>query len=135
MLAGVDILKPLMTQHGFVFEMTEAQPGSGGLFVEGVFRRSSGRTLKLWLRESLSVTYCMATNCLTHDEYMRFLDCRKQAKYPTFSDNPLDAFEALASDLADYCADFLSGDGRQFQAFCAELSRNPSKFKGFGALE
>lgn len=65
-----------------------------------------------------------------HEAYMKFLGKHRDAKYPGFSDDPMDAFLALASDIQNFCQNFVDGDGEEVQKFAVELAENPNKFDG-----
>lgn len=61
---------------------------------------------------------------------MKFLGMHRDAKYPGFSDDPIDAFLALSSDMRKFCKNFVDGDGREVQLFARELAQNPNRFDG-----
>jgi hypothetical protein len=71
---------------------------------------------------------------LMHEDYMRHIGHKRDARYPGFSSDPLDAFRDLAYDLVHFCGDFLSGSGDSFRAACAAEEKSPRPY-GFKALE
>jgi hypothetical protein len=130
LLSGSKILDPVMSRHGFAFHLEGEGKGSGGDFARGRYRRLD-RALELHYRWDLGlVTYHIGDAELDHEAYMRCLGVWGENRYPGFPKIPLESFGDLAHDLKAYCYDFLSGDGREFLTFAAELRRDPSKFKG-----
>ena len=134
--AGAEILRPTLEPHGFAFRIEREGPrSSGGPFAQGAFvsRKtlfSRRKRLEFHFRWSLGlVSYHVGRTSLSHDDYMRSLGVQRDAEYPGFSDEPLDAFRHLASDLARFCQDFVRGDGAQFRRFANEIKKNPTKFK------
>jgi len=117
---GARILEPFLAPHGFSFSFREEGDSSGGPFAWGEFR-SGQRRLALHMRWSLGlVTYSIGEVEVSHEAYMRELGVRSECRYPGFSEDPLDGFRHLASDLKSRTADFLSGD-------CSILRRAASK--------
>ncbi|HEY5218976.1 MAG TPA: hypothetical protein VIJ16_04160 [Gemmatimonadaceae bacterium] len=107
---GCRILADVLGPHGFRFEFGGDGTGSGGAFAWGKFVRSD-RGLELHFRRSLGlVTYHAGHLALGHRPYMEALGRAREARYPGVSDDPLDGFRDLASDLADLAGpDFLEG--------------------------
>ena len=127
---GAEILRPTLEPHGFAFRIERAERSSGGPFAQGAFI-SRQKRLELHYRWSLGlVSYHVGRRSLSHDDYMRSLRVKRDAEYPGFSDEPLDAFRHLASDLVKFCQDFVRGDGAQIRRFADEIENNPTKFKG-----
>jgi 1-acyl-sn-glycerol-3-phosphate acyltransferase len=123
--AGARILDPIMNSHGFCFVFQHSGKGSGGNFASGYFVNGE-RRLEFHFRYTLGlVTYYIGDNSLDHGQYMRLLGAH--AAYPDFPKEPLDSFRSLASDLENYCSDFLAGDGTQFLRFIAEMKDNYRK--------
>lgn len=107
-----------MNPHGFHFVFDNAGESSGGNFASGSFVNGK-RRLEFHFRDTLGlITYHIGGKSLSHEEYMRLLGAN--AAYPDFPKEPLDSFRSLASDLENFCADFLSGDGTQFRRFASE---------------
>jgi hypothetical protein len=99
LLAGVDILRPLLEPHGFVFELETVGTGSGGLFASGAFKKDE-RRLELHFRYSLGlVRYHINQDSLDHETYMRLLGVYGRNQYPDFPQEPLDSFRHLAADI------------------------------------
>jgi hypothetical protein len=132
---GADILVPALVPHGFQFSMVISGRGSGGAFAHGEFVRGN-RKLDLHFRYSLGlVTYHIGALSLAHNDYMRALLGRSGAShYPSFSEEPLAAFVALRQDLVEYCSDFLSGDGGEFQQ-CVLRHRQYESLSGIQKIE
>ena len=134
LLEGVEILNGVLSSHGFVFQLGACDKGSGGWFASGSYRRGE-RELELHFRGSLGlVTYHIGDDSLDHETYMRFVGAYGQNQYPGFPKEPIESFMHLASDISNYCTDFVSGDGSQFRAWAQEIRQNPMKFKGIGAI-
>jgi hypothetical protein len=130
LLAGVAILNPVLEPHGFTFKLETSGEGSGGSFASGAYQKE-GRRLELHFRYSLGlVTYSIGQDSLDHENYMRLLGVYGQNKYPDFTADPLESFRSLAMDIQNYCQNFTSGDGKDFQALAAKLKKNPAMFKG-----
>jgi hypothetical protein len=67
--------------------------------------------LKIHARGNLGlVRYHVGAENASHESYMRELGVRERCHYPGFSEDPRDAFEGLAHDLA-FADDFLTGTG------------------------
>lgn len=111
--AGCEILDPILNPHGFVFCEIKAGQGSGGYFATGNYV-CGNCSLELHFRYSLGlVTYYIGPHSVTHESYMReLLGNQGGNQYPGFSEDPLDGFHHLASDLRNYGQDFLSGSGK-----------------------
>jgi hypothetical protein len=116
MKSGVEILEPLLTrQHGFSYRPIGQGHSSGGDFVSGEFQRGD-RRLELHLRHSLGlVTHYVGSSSLSHEDYIwSVLGQRFASSYPEFSEDPLQAFRDLKSDIDRHVADFLSGSDDDF---------------------
>ena len=132
LLAGIELLNPVLVPAGFVFTLNDHGKGSGGWFASGSYKRDE-RRLELHFRYSLGlVQYHVGTYKLDHESYMRFAGVYGQNKYPDFPERPLESFVHLASDISTYCSDFLSGDGKSYIAWSKRLQKIPicSKVSG-----
>ena len=88
--------------------------------------------MELHFRHSLGqVTYHLDDVSLAHADYMRALQVSNA--YPGFSDDPVDGFRHLLSDLTNYAEDFLKGPGEQFTR-CAEQAAHLRSLPGFKRL-
>jgi hypothetical protein len=131
---GRQLLASTLESHGFAWVPGSAGKGSGGHFASGAYIRGD-RRLELHFRLSLGlVTYHLGSVSISHDDFMRYTGHGHDAKYPGFSSDPLDAFRDLASDLASFGGDFLSGDGSQLVAAkaAADAAKNLSGFEQLG---
>ena len=124
--AGRVILEPVLSQHGFAFEMGPSGQGSGGIFASAAFVRAEWR-LELHYRGSLGmVSYHMGEAGVTHEQYMQaVLGKRGISRYPGFSIDPLDAFRDLASDLQSHGQAFLTGSRSAFRAIVEQAATMP----------
>jgi hypothetical protein len=123
--AGVAILSPLLERHEFVYVPGATGAGSGGHFAAGDFRRArvaDVRRLELHFRHSLG---------LSHADYMRALGVR--GAYPGFSQDALDGFRHLLSDLTAQAGGFLAGPKAEF-ARCVEAAAHRNSISGFKRL-
>jgi hypothetical protein len=127
---GVEILNPVLVPNGFKFKMGACGSGSGGPFASGMFQKQK-RALEIHVRFSLGlVTYLFDDAPLDHVTYMRFLGAHGRNRYPNFSEDIGEQFEALTSDLREFCSEFISGSGEQFNKFAQQYAMNPRMFKG-----
>ena len=115
-IAGVEILVPLLDAHRFRFEgeSTRRNPSLVGLGEEvtfGEFVRGDRRLL-IELSNSLGpVKYYVRDLWLEHEPYMRALGIEQgDNSYPGFSNDPLDGFRHVRTDLERFGSDFLTGD-------------------------
>ncbi|HSK42516.1 MAG TPA: hypothetical protein VLA83_01375 [Candidatus Binatia bacterium] len=130
LLAGAEILAPILEPYAFVFTVKTHGQGSGGCFASGAFFRAD-RRLELHFRYSLGlVTYHVDQESLDHETYMRLLGVHGMNQYPDFPSEPLESFRHLAMDLRNYCQDFVSGDGKHFHSLVETLAKNPRMFRG-----
>ena len=130
LIDGAAIVESVLGTKGFVFALDQHAKGSGGWFASGSFARGD-RRLELHFRGSLGmVTYHLGAASLGHEDYMRLLGVYGKNLYPDFPKEPLDSFRSLASDLENFCGDFVSGDGEQFMALARQFAVNPNPFKG-----
>lgn len=106
-----------MRSHGFAYTPTAAGAGSGGAFASGEFRQGN-RSLELHYRYSLGlVTFRVGNLTLSREDYMwSVLDGRWRSEYPGFSQDPLDGFRRLRTDLENHCLDFLAGSDAAFES-------------------
>jgi len=121
LLAGVKLLDSIMTRHGFKFVWGNAGRSSGGDFASCKYVKGN-RILEIHFRHTLGlVTYHIGPDSLRHEIYMRALLGKNGGnRYPCFSDDPLDGFRILRSDLENYCSDFLEGSREKFRQCLAE---------------
>lgn len=104
--AGAAIVAPTLVANEFAWIAGSSGQSSGGAFASGAFVRGE-RSLELHFRYSLGlVTYHIGDLAVSHADYMAHTGHRRDAKYPGFSDDPMDAFRSLAYDLANYCQGF-----------------------------
>ena len=131
---GCKILDEIMNPHGFFLVEGDSGQSSGGNFASGEYVKGD-RRLEIHFRYSLGlVTYHIGSLSLTHDAYMRALLGKNGGnKYPGFSNDPMDGFRHLRSDLSRFCGDFLSGSGEEFER-CVAKAQEREKIKGFKAL-
>jgi hypothetical protein len=131
--SGVELLSPVLVPCGFVYQAGEVDRGSSGLYAHGGFARAN-RSLEFSVRHALGeVRYRVDAATLLHEDFARAAVGRGQARYPGFSDDPLDGFRDLATDLVRFGSVFLAGTTAEFAALVtkAERSRPP---RGFAAL-
>jgi hypothetical protein len=130
---GRAILDPLLLAHGFVFEAGESDVGSGGPFARGAYVRGEHR-LAFSVRWHLGeVTYTVGPSRISHEELMRVVAGPRAAKYPGFSNDPLDGFRDLRDDLQAHGQAFLREMDEEFHAFVARASRS-QRATGFKRL-
>jgi hypothetical protein len=130
LLAGVEILAPVLRPHGFVFKLEAHDKGSGGHFASGAYCKDT-RRLELHFRYSLGmVSYHIGDDSLDHETYMRLLGVYGRNQYPDFPQEPMESFHHLAADIQEYCENFTSGDGKQFHSLAKAFRTNPAMFKG-----
>src|SRR6185437_2472083 len=110
------ILDPALTTHGFAFEPGLIGVGSGGPFAQGAYVRGD-RRLEFSVRWSLGeVVYRVGNSLISHEELMRVVAGPRKARYPGFSDDPLDGFRGLRHDLELYGGGFLRGTAEDFHS-------------------
>jgi hypothetical protein len=120
--SGVELLSPVLVPYGFVYQAGEVDRGSGGLYAHGGFARAN-RSLEFSVRHTLGeVRYRVDAATLLHEDFARAAVRRGQARYPGFSDDPLDGLRDLATDLVRFGSVFLAGTTAEFAA----LVRKPS---------
>ena len=103
------------------------------ILTHGGFARAN-RSLEFSVRHALGeVRYRVDAATLLHEDFARAAVGRGQARYPGFSDDPLDGFRDLATDLVRFGSVFLAGTTAEFAALVtkAERTRPP---RGFAAL-
>jgi hypothetical protein len=108
--SGAELLASLLIPNGFTFEVLGSGKGSGGTFAFGQFQRGK-RRLEFHFRYTLGmVSYHLGSHSMSHEDYMHaVLGKRHASKYPGFSNQPMDAFRDLLSDLKEHGSDFLDG--------------------------
>lgn len=123
-----------MKTHGFSFNKEKAGRGSGGPFASASYVNGE-RELELHFRSSLGlVTYHFRQIEIGHESYMRaVIGTNGKNQYPGFSDDPLDAFRGLVSDLEDFGRAFISGDFEEFSRI-ATAADQLNKIPGFARL-
>lgn len=130
---GVELLNPTMQSNGFHFAFESGGNSSGGNFSQGAFI-SDNKRLELSFRWSLGcVEYKVSKYSISHSEYMEAIGKKEEASYPGFSDQPIEAFEHLLSDISKYCATFLKGNDEEFINLIKEY-KSKLKITGFAAL-
>lgn len=128
--SGTLILKGVLAPHRFKIEAIKSGTGSGGSSAFCEFKRGSllpwgrRRRLRLHFRYSLGlVEYEAAGMTLSHEDFMwSVLGRRGASKYPGFSNDPLDGFRHLASDIANYAQAFLEGTDNDFIELAGRLA-------------
>ena len=108
--AGVAILDPALTPHGFVFRFEDAGCSSGGSYAWGQYVRDD-RSLHLHHRLGLGIIeYRIGDLCIGHEDYLKFLGVENQSELLwTPLESGLDRYRALHSDLERFCSDFVLG--------------------------
>ena len=130
LLAGSEILAPVLRPYGFVFKLEAHDKGSGGPFASGAFSKDN-RRMELHFRHSLGmVSYHIGQASLDHETYMRLLGVYGRNQYPDFPQDPTESFHHLAADVQEYCENFISGDGEQFRSLAMAFKKDPSMFRG-----
>jgi hypothetical protein len=120
---GVAILCPALQTAGFKFEPVHEGAYLGGRFVK------RGRVLELHFADSLRlVSQRIDDLVVMHDDFMRALIGPKGGRYPGSSDDPLEAFRLLRTDLELHCRDFLKGGGREWQSVAEAALLDPRRF-------
>jgi hypothetical protein len=124
---GKAILDPLLEPLGFRFRLTESGRSSGGPFAVGSYS-NDGWDLELHVRRALGIVYYRVDGAaLEHRLYMQLLGVEREAAYPGFSDDPLDGFRHLRSDLERFAGGFLRRENAaQFQEFARRIEENPA---------
>lgn len=96
---GNAILASVLVPAGFTLEEMTAGRGSGGSFARSRWTKDS-QAIELHVRAALGVVrYCWDQEAFDHKHLVEALAAR--AKYPGFSDDPLDGFRHLAQDLSE----------------------------------
>jgi len=124
--AGVEILAPVLERHGFTHASSAAGDSSGGRYASSMWERGR-RRVELHFRNSLGlVRYHLGDTSIAHEDYMWAVTGeRNVTEYPGFSDDPLDGFRHLRSDLEKYASCFLSGSDASF----LEIAHKASELK------
>jgi hypothetical protein len=130
LLQGKEILDPLLEPMGFHFQVEQVGRGSGGAFAVGSYSNGTW-SLELHVRRALGiVNYKVGQASLEHRVYMKALGVQRQAAYPGFSDDPLDGFRHLRSDLERFATAFLRRENsEEFRQMTLLLKQNPNLFK------
>lgn len=134
LLAGCEILEPVLVPHGFARRPFDSGSSSGGYFARTEYVRKD-RRVELHFRGSLGlVAYHLGALSITHEDYMRaVLGRRGGNQYPGFSEDPLDGFRHLRHDLERYCPEFLGESDDAFRQVVAMAAAQP-RATGFRAL-
>ena len=128
---GSKELEALLAPHGFQLHLGETDKGSGGYFCRGEFVRDA-KKLEFSFRWSLGlVTYRLGQLELEHTEFMRVQGVK--GAYPGFSDDPIEAFRHLRSDIENFGAPFISEEDDEFKALVEKAAVSP-KATGFGGI-
>ena len=132
---GVDILNPLLLSNGFLYVAGESGPSSGGSYACGAYIKE-GRKLEIHVPHGLGlVTYHVGTDSLRHEVFMRALLGRDGGnQYPSYSEDPIDAFLGLRHDLEEFGEDFLSGVGNTFRN-CVEKTHAAQRLTPIERME
>jgi hypothetical protein len=120
---GVQILDAVMGPARYRFEVVH-----DGAYVCCRYRRAD-RTLELHFSHSLRlVSQRIGDLVVMHDDFMRALVGAGGGGYPSSSDDPLDAFRALRTDLRTHCGDFLTGNANRWRAVAERALLDPRRF-------
>jgi hypothetical protein len=120
---GVAILDAAMKPAGF-----ELQPVHEGAYL-CVRYVKRGRALELHFADSLRlVSQRIDDLVVMHDDFMRALLGPGGGRYPGSSDDPLEAFRLLRTDLELHCDDFLKGRGRRWRSVAETALLDPRRF-------
>ena len=121
---GVAILEPALVPYGFKYASGDRGYASGGPSAEAAFTRKR-QVLSLHFRHSLGlVTYRWRGVELSHRDYLRGVGAR--GAYPGFSDDPLDGFRHLRSDLEGPLQGWVAGRYRAFAAVAKVAEAPPT---------
>ena len=132
--AGAEILSLVLAPHGFRFVPGTVDRGSGGDFAQGAFVRET-RRLEFSARAALGlVAYRFAERYADHEDLLRLQAQGVRLAYPGFSDDPLDGFRDLASDLTRFGHVFLGGTDLELTTAFDQVDASPRP-RGFAALE
>ena len=131
---GCIILDGVLSKFGFNHGDIVRGKSSGGDYATTTYLNGE-RKLQIHFRYSLGlVTYHFGAFSLLHEDYMKaLLGTRGGNQYPCYSDEPLDAFRGLASDLETYASAFLTGDSASFGEFVKSAKMHAGK-SGFARL-
>ena len=128
---GETILNPVFVPHGYRFELGALEQGSGGEYAIAHYRKGD-QSVELHFRWALGiVNYRIAENVIGHKVYMRLLGVADQTAYPGFSEDPLDGFRHLRSDLERFGEPFLTGKERQRFADETQKTKRVSDVQGY----
>jgi hypothetical protein len=124
---GSAILRPTLSAHGFTMIDPTVGVGSGGPFTVGIWQRSDGFRFETHMRWALGIVrYDWNRASFTHQEYMRWIGMR--GAYPGFSEDPLDGFRHLATDLAGPTAPLLDASSADFMAAVTGIGQLPRRY-------
>ena len=130
LVEGARILGAVVEPYQFRFREIGSGQGSGGIFATGAFERGD-RSLEFSLRRSLGeVLYTAGDAKVLHQAYMRELGVANRSRYPGFSDDPLDGFRHLATDLQEFGGDFLTGDATALRRAAGAAESPPTEGSG-----
>ena len=123
---GCSILDPVLTPAGFTFVSGPNGVGSGGRFASGRWVRGS-RSVELHFRYSLGlVAYHLGPRSISHDDFMWSVTRgRGGHRYPGFSEDPLQGFRDLATDLGRYGQEFVVGTDADLDRRIGEAIAHP----------
>src|SRR5258705_2617774 len=119
---GGELLSPVLVPYGFVYQAGEVDRGSGGLYAHGGSHERTVRWNSACGHALGEVRYRVDAATLLHEDFARAAVERGQARYPGFSDDPLDGFRALATDLVRFGSVFLAGTTAEFAAVVTKAS-------------
>jgi hypothetical protein len=124
---GREILDPALVPHGFRFESGTVGAGSGGPFARGAYVREH-HCLEFSVRWALGeVIYRVRDTVITHEDLMRVVAGPRKAKYPAFSEDPLDGFRHLREDLERHGKVFLRTMDEDFEAVAERAAATPPR--------
>jgi hypothetical protein len=126
---GNTILAGVLGPAGFRFKEGASGPSSGGDYASGTWILGD-RGIEIHFRHSLGlVQYWIGDTALDHNDLMRALNVKQHADYPGYSDDPLDGFRHLQSDLERFGGSFLSGQMSEMdmERMRSELEARPKK--------
>jgi hypothetical protein len=135
LLAGCQILDPVLVPHGFQFRLVLVGKGSGGHFARGEYCRGQ-RGLELNFRWSLGVViYSLGSVSAAHEAVMRALGVHGRNEYPGFSDDPLAGFRHLRADIERHGHVFLTGtDAELLDLLTSAKQLDSERPKGLAGL-
>ena len=100
--ASLELLSPVLVPYGFVLSGRRSRSRQRRTLCPWRLARAN-RSLEFSVRHALGeVRYRVDAATLLHEDFARAGVGRGQARYPGFSDDPLDGFRDLATDLVRF---------------------------------